>query len=117
MTLRPDVVPKTSENFRALCKSHRMLLDFLESCCMYAGTKPKGEGFKGSKFHRVIPNFMCQVTPILTRIVSTKVNDRTCREETSLLGTEQAVRRAPAAGSELMRFVCNRKVDLRREIR
>merc|ERR1712048_1138428 len=49
MDLRADVAPKTAENFRALCTGEKG-----------AGKSGKPLHFKGSAFHRVIPDFMCQ---------------------------------------------------------
>jgi cyclophilin family peptidyl-prolyl cis-trans isomerase len=43
MGLYGDEVPRTTENFVELCKA-----------------KKKGQGYKESTFHRIIPGFMCQ---------------------------------------------------------
>lgn len=44
-----DIVPKTAENFRALCTGE-----------MGIGKKGKALHFKGTTFHRVVPQFMIQ---------------------------------------------------------
>lgn len=49
MELFADKTPKTAENFRALCTGEKGI-----------GSSGKPLHFKGSKFHRIIPKFMCQ---------------------------------------------------------
>ncbi|MBN8470083.1 peptidylprolyl isomerase [Corallococcus exiguus] len=49
MELFSDDVPKTADNFRALCTGEKGV-----------GRSGKPLHFKGTPFHRVIPNFMCQ---------------------------------------------------------
>ncbi|KAJ6571453.1 putative CPR1-cyclophilin [Mycena capillaripes] len=43
-----DVVPKTTDNFRKLCQK------------VDVSGAPSQHGYAGSKFHRIIPNFMLQ---------------------------------------------------------
>ena len=49
MELFKTIVPKTAENFRALCTGEKGV-----------GKSGKPLHYKGSKFHRVIPGFMCR---------------------------------------------------------
>lgn len=46
--LRADIVPKTAENFRALCTGERI------------GTSGKALHYKGTQFHKVQRMFMAQ---------------------------------------------------------
>ncbi|CAG9529729.1 unnamed protein product [Cercopithifilaria johnstoni] len=49
MELFNDIVPKTAENFRCLCTGEKGI-----------GILGKPLHYRGCKFHRVIPEFMCQ---------------------------------------------------------
>lgn len=81
-------VPRTATNFRALCEGF---------------TKSNGDriAYKGSKFHRIIPNFMVRLPQLYDNV---RPNCPSCRAATSRGATAGAETASTAAGSPTRTF-------------